>query len=133
MNTTQIILLSFCLYSAMYYRNATSYLKLIYESDKYNGERLFINPLLDGANYINRSYVKVLRGLALIIMIGSCMLAFEVGDLKGSLIVVIVGVSVAIYRSKSFYVRNAESYINRSNFYLIISAVICISILMNLK
>lgn len=134
MNITLIILLSFCLYSAMYYRSATRYLKLVFESNKTNVfiERTLISPLLDGAKYIDRTYVKVLRALALIVEIVSCLLAFEISDWKGSLTVILLGAGLALIRTKVFRVERAESYINRSNFYLIISIVIIIGAFISL-
>lgn len=134
MNITLIILLSFCLYSAMYYRSATRYLKLVFESNKTNVfiERILISPLLDGAKYIDRTYVKILRALALIVEIVSCLLAFEISDWKGSLTVILLGAGLAMIRTKVFRVESAESYINRSNFYLIISIIITIGVFIRL-
>lgn len=134
MNITLIILLSFCLYSAMYYRSATRYLKLVFESNKSNVfvERTLISPLLDGAKYIERTYVKILRALALIVGIVSCLLAFEISDWKGSLTVIFFGVGLALIRTKVFRVESAESYINRSNLYLIISIIIIIGVFISL-
>lgn len=135
MNITLLILLSFCLYSAMYYRSATRYLKLVFESNdsKVCAERwVLISPLLDGAKYIERTYVKILRALALIVGIVSCLLAFEISDWKGSLTVIFFGVGLALIRTKVFRVESAESYINRSNLYLIISIIIIIGVFISL-
>jgi len=132
MKILYILLLTFCCYSAFYYRSATRYLRLILESNDPEVflQRLKVLPLSIGGvspgKYLKQNPVKILRIIALIISVVACLLPIEFHAWWGTIIVVLGGFWASI---KKLNIRQIDLFIYQSKSFLIISIVIICGIL----
>ncbi len=132
MNFSLTLLLTFCFFSAMYYRSATRYLKLVLNSDDLDVlmKRITVMPLLIGSStsekYLEQSSVKALRIVAIIVEILSVLGIMDFYSWWGALLAILFGGGLATI--KKMHIDLIDRQINQARFFLIISIVIIVGI-----
>ncbi len=128
------LLLTFCFYSAMYYRSATRQLRLFLKSENMDDimKRVTTLPLLigntDTESYLAQPFVLVLRVVAIIIEILCCWWAYSLAHWWGTLFVILIGGGLAI--SRKIQIDYIDIFINRARILLIFSILIIAGILL---
>lgn len=130
-----LLLSTFCFYSAIYYRSATRYLRLLLNS---NDIDLIMKRLTDmqpfiGNNptdsYLEKTSVKIFRILAIGVAIMSCGGASDFYPGWGPFFVAIIGGGIAI--TKKMNIQYINLFIIQARSFLIVSFIIICGFLFN--